>query len=463
MLWDFVNERRLDLERNEVLIISHDIVGDQMAGPGVRYYHLARALAQDFEVTLAVPSESSLKNMRDSRVLTYRSGKDSNLEKVIRKAKVVLVPAVHLASVPLLTDSPVPVVIDGYDPFIAETLFLQKDLQKPQIALALAYLRGDFFICASERQRNWWLGTLEAYGRVNQYTFNEDPSLRCLVDVVPSGIPKSKPQHTSQALKGKWPGIEKDDKVILWGGGLWPWLDPLTAIQAIARVWQQRQDVRLVFPGTKHPNPAMANIPTHNDTAFRKAQDLGMINKVIFFGEWIPYKEWHNVLIESDIALTLHPDTLESRLAFRSRTLDYIWAKVPIVATRGDFVSKLVADYGLGYTVNYESVNEVEESILNLLATPRQTFSERFERVRQELNWNEVIEPLAKFCYQPSMAPDRRSIEDLGSPFYIRAIRRISQERDHWRQLVQQYEQGKFIRLMNWLHRMSRKVCNFTL
>ncbi|MDQ7029881.1 MAG: hypothetical protein Q9O62_08955 [Ardenticatenia bacterium] len=54
-------------------------------------------------------------------------------------------------------------------------------------------LLGDFFICASERQRDWWLGLLEASGRINPYTFGEDPSLRRLIDVVPFGLPEGPP------------------------------------------------------------------------------------------------------------------------------------------------------------------------------------------------------------------------------------------------------------------------------
>ncbi len=42
-----------------LLILSHDVVGSQMAGPGIRYYHLARVLARELPVTLAVPGHST--------------------------------------------------------------------------------------------------------------------------------------------------------------------------------------------------------------------------------------------------------------------------------------------------------------------------------------------------------------------------------------------------------------------
>ena len=46
----------------------------------------------------------------------------------------------------------------------------------------------DFFLCASERQRDFWLGALHTAGRVNPRTYAADPTLRSLIDVVPFGL-----------------------------------------------------------------------------------------------------------------------------------------------------------------------------------------------------------------------------------------------------------------------------------
>lgn len=44
----------------KLLVISHDVVGSKMAGPGIRYYHLANALSQHIPTTFAVPSARQL-------------------------------------------------------------------------------------------------------------------------------------------------------------------------------------------------------------------------------------------------------------------------------------------------------------------------------------------------------------------------------------------------------------------
>jgi glycosyltransferase involved in cell wall biosynthesis len=320
------------------------------------------------------------------------------------------------------------------------------------------YLTGDFFICASERQRNWWLGLLEANGRINPWVFAEDRSLRRLMDVVPYGLPETAPVHTHQVVKEVWPGIKAQDRVILWGGGLWPWLDPLTAIRAMAEVTRQRSDVRLIFPGTRHPNPWMEGVPTHNEQAFHLAQDLDLLDRVVFFGDWVPYADWPNVLLESDLALTLHYDTLETQLAFRSRVLDYIWAGLPIVAAKGDATSDLIAHYGLGTVVDYEDVNGVAEAILKLLEVPMGNFEERFERARQALSWKQAVRPLIEFCRSPRRAPDRVALGgQIGSPFYVEEQARLIQERDTWRDVAKRYEQGRFMRFMRWMQSAKKR------
>ena len=50
-----------------------------------------------------------------------------------------------------------------------------------------ALASGDAFVCASERQRDLWLGALLALGRIDPDAYAADPSLRSLIDVVPFG------------------------------------------------------------------------------------------------------------------------------------------------------------------------------------------------------------------------------------------------------------------------------------
>jgi len=256
-------------------------------------------------------------------------------------------------------------------------------------------------------------------------------------------------------LKGVWLGIGPQDRVVLWGGGLWQWLDPLTAIRAMALVQAQRSDVRLVFPGTRHPNPDVPSMPVLQE-ALDLAQELGLLDRSVFFGNWISYDDWPSVLLESDVALSLHLDSVETRLAFRSRILDYVWAGLPMVVTEGAATSELVARFGLGQVVGYEDPEQVARGLLALLETPRTDSAAAFGTAREALTWEKVAQPLIAFCRAPRRAPDKTSgacttwIDNRGLSREHAA--ELQMKVDHLQALVHGYASGRFMRFMRWWH-----------
>jgi glycosyltransferase involved in cell wall biosynthesis len=450
-----------------VLIISHEVIGAQMAGPGIRYYHLAQALSREFEVMLAVPCEpeTALENSQ-LHLTPYRHGDWDSVAPLVGPARTIVINSVLAGEFPQLAALNIPQAIDAYDPILAEWLAASQTKPAEQEAhwasqmqrLTTQYLTGDFYMCASERQRDWLLGLLEANGRINPWTVREDPSLRRLVDVVPFGLPEKPALHTKPTIRGVWNGIGVNDKIVLWGGGLWPWLDPLTAVHAVARAWNSRQDLRLIFPGTRHPNPSMAQMPTYVEDVRRLATRLDLLDKVVFLGDWVAYQDWPNVLLESDVALSLHyEDTLETRWAYRTRVLDYIWAGLPIIATQGDATSELIREYDLGTLVPEKDADRVAEAILHSINLPDKAFQFKFDQVRQRLTWENVSRPLIEFCRSPRLAPDRAILaENLGNPYYSFNLSRLKKENSELRQLVEAFERRRIVRLLDHLRRLFK-------
>ncbi len=61
---------------------------------------------------------------------------------------------------------------------------------------------GDFFLCASDRQRLFYLGQLATLGRINPANYEQDPHLERLLAVVPFGLDATPPVHDRQVIKG---------------------------------------------------------------------------------------------------------------------------------------------------------------------------------------------------------------------------------------------------------------------
>jgi glycosyltransferase involved in cell wall biosynthesis/SAM-dependent methyltransferase len=394
--------------KKDILILSHDVVDTRMAGPGIRYWELARVLAREFRVTLAVPGNTSL--AADSFALqTYAPDRPQQLVRLAQEADAVLAYGYAVRDWPFLADLSVPWIADVYVPEPTEALawytggsFAQRQAHYENVYRALEPLarHADFFLCAHERQRDFWLGLLTAYGRLGPSVFAKDPTLRRLVDIVPFGLPSLPARQKRPALKGQWPGIAAEDPVILWGGGLWDWLDPLTLIRAMTQVGEQEPRARLVFPGTRHPNASQVPDMATRQQAVELARELHLTDSHVFFGDWVDYQEWPNYLLEADVGVSLHLDTIESRFAFRTRLLDYVWAGLPMVVSRGDVLTDRVAQDDLGRVVGCQDQQQVADALLALLADPlaRSRREAAFASLRQELTWERVAEPLLRFC-----------------------------------------------------------------
>ena len=447
-------------------------MGDKMAGPGIRYYHLSRVLGRYTDLTLAIIPQDrrALKAIQAKlpgiAVVGYRIAEWDTIKERVAQAEVVMVTPSTIGYMPQFLDFDGALVLDGYDPLLAEWLTHPKSAGlEQQIAdwsayladLYNQYLVADFIICASERQRFWWFGQLEVAGRINPLTIGQDNSLRNLVDVVPYGLPHDPPLHTKPMVKGVWPGIKEDDVVLLWGGGLWPWLDSMTAVQAVERLRDDYPHLKLIFPGTIHPNQNVATgLPVRKTETYQYVKEQGLVDEVVFFGDWVPYEDWQSVLLECDIALSLHHDTLETQLAFRSRMLEYFWAGLPLIATTGDATSELVTRYNVGTVVDYQDVDGVVEAIKQIL-TDNSATQAGFAQARQDLTWEKAAEPLIRFCQNPRRAADRGPGNRLGITHHERRIRELET-------LVAAFRSGRFIRAMKradevrkrWSTRLNR-------
>jgi hypothetical protein len=165
-----------------------------------------------------------------------------------------------------------------------------------------------------------------------------------------------------------------------------------------------------VFLGMRNPNPGIEEMAVASELR-TLSDELGLTGRHVYFNEaWVPYEERGAWLLDADVAISMHHDHLETRFSFRTRVLDYLWARRPMVLTGGDELSEVVERAGLGLTVAPGDVQGVD-AVTDLLGRPPRP--EAFDPVIDRYVWSTVAAPLLGWCGRPLRAADHLSPTNL--------------------------------------------------
>lgn len=411
-----------------IIFVTLEPIARQMAGPAIRAFELGLRLSDEVSVTVFTPHKipvdvvAELKERRNlPGTFQLKSGlSKSQLYNLAAEHDAIFIQANVLKPYPGLAALGKYLTVDLYDPYLFSVLV---QYQNSDVAANASYrlmhkvleqhmVACDFSVCASERQRDYWLGRYCALGRINPDMYSFDPSMRKLIDVIPFGLQEGEPIRRGKGAKGNIEGIPEDAKLLLWGGGIWDWFDPLTVIRAAARASQSLPKLRLFFMGMKSPNP---QVPLMDMAVKAKelAKELGVLDRIVFFHEeWTPYDDRVNFLLDADIGVSAHFDLPETRFSFRTRLLDYFWARLPVLTTGGDQLAELIEANHAGRALGYGDVDGWTQAILELLNDPERESSCRrgAEKLAENFVWSKAAEPLRQFLRHPHHLPEYRKV-----------------------------------------------------
>ena len=398
----------------KILISSPGFIGKSMAGAAIRCWEFAKALSSEHEVILLAPNYPIEITSPLFKIVSHQ---DAASAQHFENAHVFITQRLSLPLALKAKKHHVKIIIDAYDPSpleIIETFretspFIRKNKVDSEIStLIFSFQMADGILCASEKQRDLWLGFLLANQLIKPQLYDQDPSLRHFISIVPFGLSQDPPKKNGKGLRERY-GFLLSDKVLLWGGGIWNWFDPLTLIEAMKIIQEKRQDVKLVFMGVKPPDPHLTTMAMANQ-ALERAKELGLLNRCVFFNhEWIPYEERQNFLLEADIGISTHFDQLETTFSFRTRLLDYLWAELPIIATEGDAFADLIRKYELGQVAPYQHPVRLSHMILELIDHPERinTIRKNVSKTKQLFYWETVTVSLQNMIDRLSKEPSR--------------------------------------------------------
>ena len=332
-----------------VVIVTKDVVGERMAGPGIRAWHFAQELKKHFPTTLMAQGSWSRKEMRNASVLIGQPARGFHRMRPGQR-----------------------VIYDLFDPVLLElremygrhpSMRQRVHFLAEQMRLRRALSEGDLFMVATPNQRELYAGK----------------------PIIEVGF-GAETDETDGALR---------ENLILWGGGTWEWLDPRTAVDAVIRLNLDGIDCRLLFLGRARPNRALRD--RRRDNRFDELVARGD-PYVIANPEWVPYRERLSWLRRSKIAIMLHRSTPEARYSIRTRLFDAISTATPVIATEEGFAAELVGREGLGIVVPPENVAAVAGAIEKLLRDDVFYTScvHNIERIRPRFAWPVVVTPLVE-------------------------------------------------------------------
>lgn len=398
-----------------VLILSPDVISERMAGPAIRYWEFAKALATEHQVTLAAPNDPP-DSLTPQGFGLLRHHPD-NIDQLIADHDIILFQGHVLDMYPQVAGCDKVLVADIYDPIPLEGLEQNKHRDRAeasreienQVRVMNSQLKwADYFLCASDRQRDLWLGSLMALGRLNPTSY---PDIEQRILVVPFGLPDDPPMRNGVGLREKY---GEDSFLLLWGGGIWEWFDPLTVIRAVRALREEWPALKLVFLGTRHPNPTVPIMPMQ-DRAMALAEELGLTDTHVFFQSgWVPYDQLANYLLDANAFVSAHHASLETHYSFRTRTLYYLWAGKPILATQGDILADAVARHGAGRALPQQDVNAWVDALRELRDESRyRHYQAGIAKLARQYPWRQVTRPLLEMCHHARRAEDVRREEGL--------------------------------------------------
>lgn len=355
----------------KILILTDDRLGPTMAGSALRAWEVGRALEEaGHDVVIAGATGSTAPDQ----------GPIVDTKPRWSWADAILSPPWNLPPQAFLRRSLL--IVDGVTPLPAElaampqSKIVRRRARTASARIPLVAARADALLVAGRAQMQWWSTQLD----------RSRPEMPILD--TPFGVPAAPPPPERTEI----PGVPPHHAVVLWWGGVWPWLDLDTLLTARARLGNA--PISIVVPVAARPG---SSSPEFGPAELRSAAEAKGLKApaVVGLEQWIPYTERHRILNRTSLLAVLHRAGPETALAFRTRALDGLWAGVPLLLSEGGEVSDLARHHGWGGVVRPGDINGTAAA-LELLLTEREQMRCRanLERARPFWSWNQLLEPL---------------------------------------------------------------------
>jgi glycosyltransferase involved in cell wall biosynthesis/peptidoglycan hydrolase CwlO-like protein len=433
--------------KRSVLIFSVDAIpmkDRQVSGGGLRAWSLGEALkGKGHDVVYSIPEKTVQQGGISGELAAY-AFRAEDLRRVIRKVMpdVILFEQWGLAT--YLEETSIPVVMDLHGSLILENYFRKHGSLQSNVAAKIKTLgKADYVICPSERQKSYFLPWLMLSG------FQLDREHMAVIPVSLSPkLPRRKPSK---------------EVVIVFGGGLWPWINPFPCLHLVIEEIGKRDAGRLkIFSQQPVLEPVLPKDASLSDEGFDIAR-LKTNPRVDILG-FVPHERLIEEYAGATAAVDLYQWNKERELAFSTRTVEYLWCGLPVLHADYSELSDPIGTYKAGWCLDPKDSNAIRGAIEEIFeeAGPSGRYSRNAKRlVKDRFTWDRTIQPLDTFVSDPSPKISKQAIFDLFSLEFDRIEEELESENQRIKgELVERNQQIESLKhhLEDEVHKRDQEI-----
>lgn len=388
------------------LIISYGPVPTKhsqiVEGGGMRAWGLAKGLqSSGVDVTVGINISFPLPENTQDDISLINWELNDDFVKLINSFDSVIIsycmgdPSVFVAE--NINDNAL-LILDAYVPIYIEVAARDaKDMPNEYLAFSRdisnhnkVLKRGDYFLCANEAQKIYYTGVLGSLGVMNPYSYRKNR-----IKIVPFGIHRNEKKVSYDPYEKL--GIPKNQKRVLWFGGLYPWFRVDELLEAIKELAKD-PEFNFIFVGAKNPfnnNPDLLRQAEYAESFAKKNK---LFNKNVFFVDWVEFNDRFNWYEYADFVISLNQPGEENQFSWRTRVMDYISGDLAIVTNGGDPLSEELVEKHSAIKLSSTSKDHIvatireiykDKSILN-------TSKENLKLIKKKYYWDIICNDLSR-------------------------------------------------------------------
>lgn len=403
-------------KRKNILIISYGPVPtpqyQKIEGGGMRAWGLATGLRDNgHNVTVSVFQEFAQDRASHDGVGLHNWALNDEFKNYLNSFDTVIVsynmgdPSVFVAK---HLSHHITLVLDCYVPIYIEISARDSDDKAGELRGYMHEVprfnkvlqRGDFFLCANEPQKHMYMGILGSLGVINPYSYRQHRVL-----VVPFGVDGGDISKIVSESKNPYEAANKDDFVLLWFGGLYPWFNFAPLVKAVEELSKNKK-FKFYLVGGKNPYNNHPDFVKQYETVRAQFEKMGLVGKSVFFVDWIDFDDRLRWYSNADLVVSINSPGEENAYSWRTRVMDYLWGELPMMTNGGDPLSDELISKSAAIQTGLSS-NEIVKNVQSHMDNPKllKELKTHLIDIKQQYFWPTVTRSLSDIVSSDSNLP----------------------------------------------------------